>query len=692
MINKMKTRSLFLMAMLTLLVGVAFVFNACNKKFDEPAVMVDPKLTANRTIKELKALHIAANGSIEEITEDIIISGVVIANDRSGNLFKEIYLQDASGAINLKLEANSLYNNYPLGRRVFVKCKGLAITDYRGLIQLGIKAFTIPGTPSVEGILPSAIDNYVVRGSLNNAFAPKVVTSLADLKTDMQNELLGNLIQLNNVEVIRDDLKKTFSDTSNYKQAGELRIENCSKDISLIIRSSGYANFAAMKPAKGNGTLLAIYTIFNSGSNSNRQLIIRDTSDMKFNNLRCDGTNGDYNGITTLITIADVKALYTGATVSAPGSRKVTGVVISDRAAANLVAPNLVLQQGNGLPGIIIRYKASSHSFNLGDSLDIDITGGTIEKFSGALQINNLDISGTTVVSSGKTITPRAVTNTQLNASIDAWESTLVRVSNVTISGGTSGTWSGNTIINDGTATVTHFTRNGTNGATFQTTPYPTGTVTSITGIAGKFTSGTTSTNQITIRNLTDVVGGTSGGGASTLLNEDFEATTANTDIALTGWFNGAETGTQKYQSKAFGGDKYAQISAFSTNEAVVSSWLVTKGINLNATTGEVLTFDSKAGFANGATLKVLVSTNYSGTGNPWATGVTWTDITSSATLSPGLSSGFPTNFTASGNISLSSYTGTIYVAFKYEGVDAAGTASDKTTTWQIDDIKIVGN
>jgi Domain of unknown function (DUF5017) len=88
----------------------------------------------------------------------------------------------------------------------------------------------------------------------------------------------------------------------------------------------------------------------------------------------------------------------------------------------------------------------------------------------------------------------------------------------------------------------------------------------------------------------------------------------------------------------------------------------------------------------------VLISTNYTGTGNPWAAGVTWTDITSQATLSPGsTTSSFPSSFTNSGNINLNAYTGTIYVAFRYEGADPSGTANDKTSAWEVDEIKVTG-
>jgi hypothetical protein len=675
----MKNKLILATTILIAIIATSSIISSCKKKFDEPPYPTNPNITVNTTIKALKALHTSA-GAYDEIKTDLIISGVVIADDKSGNLYKNLYIQDSTGAINVLLDATSLYGSYPIGRKLFINCKGLTVSDYNGLIQLGIKAI-VNNSPSIEGIPNALISQYITGGSLDNPVVPKAVT-LSQLTTNMQDPYLGSLIQLSNYEVIAADVTKTYADTSAYKATRNITIQSCAgTSTNVIIRTSGYANFASYKLPTGNGTVNAIYTTFGT----TKQLLIRDTSDVKFYATRCNGVV--IGGPTTLINIADVKALYTGSPATAPAGRRMTGIVISDKAAANMQAQNLVLQQGNGLPGIVVRFDAA-HSFNLGDSIDVAVAGGTIDKFSGLLQVATLPLFNATLVSTGKIITPRATTNAAINTNIDAWESTLVRLSNATITGGIGGTWgsNGSAIINDGTATITHFTRSG---ATFQAIAYP-ANATSINAIVGRFNT----TNQIGIRNLTDVVGGTTGGGGTgnALLDENFESTTAAADIALSGWFNDAEISTIKYKAQTFSSNKYAQITAFSTNAAAVTSWLVTKGVNLNATANEILTFETKAGFANGATLKVLVSTNYTGTGNPWAAGVTWTDITSSATLSPGQASGYPTNFTASGNINLNAYTGTIYVAFKYEGADPTGTATDKTTTWQLDNVKIVGN
>ena len=41
------------------------------------------------------------------------MKAVITANDESGNIFKKIYLQDETGAIEMEVDQNSVYNYYP---------------------------------------------------------------------------------------------------------------------------------------------------------------------------------------------------------------------------------------------------------------------------------------------------------------------------------------------------------------------------------------------------------------------------------------------------------------------------------------------------------------------------------------------------------------------------------------------------
>ena len=71
--------------------------------------------------------------------------------------------------------------------------------------------------------------------------------------------------------------------------------------------------------------------------------------------------------------------------------------------------------------------------------------------------------------------------------------------------------------------------------------------------------------------------------------------------------------------------------------------------------------FRSRAGWLNGANLKLCVSTDYTGTGS--AENAIWTELPPIMATSPSGSFG---EWTESGIVDLSNYTGEVYVAFKY--------------------------
>ena len=121
------------------IITVALCATSCVKKdsFDDtaPSTNVDPNLTVNITIDSLKSL--LTSTTPQYILEDFICAGVVIADDRSGNFYKEMVIQDATGGISIFLDQSNYYTNYFIGRRVFVKLKGLFISDVDGNIKLG---------------------------------------------------------------------------------------------------------------------------------------------------------------------------------------------------------------------------------------------------------------------------------------------------------------------------------------------------------------------------------------------------------------------------------------------------------------------------------------------------------------------------------------------------------------------------
>ena len=146
-------------------------------------------MTPNTTILELKKMY--TEGTPMTIEKDIIIGGQVISEDKSGNIYKSLYIQDATAGIELKLGKNGLYNDYKLGQWVYVKCSGLTLGAYNGMIQLGCE----DPTNDYETSYMEAqylIDTHVFRGEIGTPLTAKKVA-----ETDLtKEENLGCYVEL----------------------------------------------------------------------------------------------------------------------------------------------------------------------------------------------------------------------------------------------------------------------------------------------------------------------------------------------------------------------------------------------------------------------------------------------------------------------------------------------------------------
>jgi hypothetical protein len=244
--NKIKQ----LIHVITLIVAVG-AFSACEKTFDAPPEAGEVNIEANTSIQRLKTYH-TVPGVYDLINEDVIISGIVVANDQSGNIYKQLFIQDSTGAMQILVDAYSLYASYPVGRRIFVKCKGLTLTDSYSNMVLGYKAI-IDGLPSIEGIPGAMVSNHLIGGTLNNPVEPITVT-LADLGTTLDNKYINAFVKLEGYEFSSADTAKTYGDTSSYKSTVNRNInKGCGSNVNIVVRNSGYASFAGVKIPKGNG-------------------------------------------------------------------------------------------------------------------------------------------------------------------------------------------------------------------------------------------------------------------------------------------------------------------------------------------------------------------------------------------------------------------------------------------------------
>lgn len=471
-------------ALATALLAALTILGCVKTEFDEPPVDgVIVELTPNRTIAQLKALHLSS-GSFDRITEDIIICGEVTMDDRSGNYYKTLVIEDETGGIEVKFNDGFLYTQFPVGRKICIRCKDLILTDYNGVTQLTGSLVDQGGVFDAFGLTESQVRVSVAKGAY--ADRPKSPKSI-DLSM-LSKDLISTLVRLDSVQFIVADTAKTFADAVTLNSLNRT-LEDCG-GRKLVIRTSGYANFAGQKTPAKKGSVTGVLGIFGT----TYQLYLRDINDVNMQSTRCSA-GGVGNEV--LKDIATIRSGFTGSTTTAPDNSKIKGIVISDRAGKNLNGQNLYIQDATG--GIVVRFEAT-HSFDLGDEIEVVVSKEELSEFNKLLQVNSVPLARARVIRKGQTVTPREATIADIIANFEKWESTLVRIKNATITGGA--TLSGSRNVADGTGTIVMFTQTA---ATVAATATPANAVT-LTAIVSEFST-TSSPNgkQIILRNASDI-------------------------------------------------------------------------------------------------------------------------------------------------------------------------------------------
>jgi hypothetical protein len=264
-----------------LVIGLA---SCLHKDFDEPPIGGGDDMLpeVNATISELKQLYEA--GELTKILSEVNVKGEVIANDRSGNYFKTIVIQDHTGGIDVKINSVGLFAEFPIGQEIVIKCKDLYISDFNNLLQLG-SVYDDNGTLRLGGIEEALINQHIFKGE-------NIGTPAVKLKgiNDLTEVDISTLIRLEGVQFTDEDKGQTYADASRRFSLNRA-LEDCN-DNSIILRSSGYADFASELTPTGNGSITAVYSVYQNTS----QLWIRDVDDLNMPGKRCDDGGGGGGG------------------------------------------------------------------------------------------------------------------------------------------------------------------------------------------------------------------------------------------------------------------------------------------------------------------------------------------------------------------------------------------------------------
>ncbi|MCM1042065.1 MAG: DUF5689 domain-containing protein [Bacteroides sp.] len=228
----------------------------------------DTDLKANITIKEL--IDRFGQISYTDLDSAWYIEGVVVGNDVSGNIYKKIYLQDETAGIDIEIEMTNNHHKYPIGQRLVISLKGLAMGLYGGQPQIANQ-----GNNVVQRLYePECEEHFFRKGYASAANMPEpIALTIKEIK-DFPEPYIGMLIRIDSVYFV--DAGLTFATAGDVGNGSDRKIFDKEDENALVCRNSTKASFANDIIPEGFGNVIGILGIYNGTP----QFYFRDKDDI----------------------------------------------------------------------------------------------------------------------------------------------------------------------------------------------------------------------------------------------------------------------------------------------------------------------------------------------------------------------------------------------------------------------------
>ena len=276
----MKTRYMFLAIAITSM-GLA----ACMDKdweapqFDEPlygnnSIMKeegDKVITIGELKEKYSSLINASSDGVKEITDDWQLQVVVNGNDEGGNLYKQISVQDSTGAIIVGINGSNLYPYMPVGQQLLINLKGLHIGGYRKQAQIGALY-----NGSSIGRMDTDVWEQHVRLLKEGEIEAKVDTVDFDENAD-KFILSGRIVKLSGVTISGEGTQVLAPEDGSVTLSSNCANRLINGKSSLVLRTSSYSKFANRAIPKGKADVYGVCTRYNN----TWQILMRTESDLQ---------------------------------------------------------------------------------------------------------------------------------------------------------------------------------------------------------------------------------------------------------------------------------------------------------------------------------------------------------------------------------------------------------------------------
>lgn len=275
----MKTRYVFLAIAIT-----SMGLTACMDKdweapqFDEPlygnnSIMKeegDKVITIGELKEKYYSLINASTDGVKEITDDWQLQVVVNGNDEGGNLYKQISVQDPTGAIIVGINGSNLYPYMPVGQQLLINLKGLHIGGYRKQAQIGALY-----NGSI-GRMDTDVWEQHVRLLKEGEIEAKVDTVDFDENAD-KYILSGRIVKLSGVTISGEGTQVLAPEDGSVTLSSNCANRLINGKSSLVLRTSSYSKFANRAIPKGKADVYGVCTRYNN----TWQILMRTESDLQ---------------------------------------------------------------------------------------------------------------------------------------------------------------------------------------------------------------------------------------------------------------------------------------------------------------------------------------------------------------------------------------------------------------------------
>ena len=247
--------------------------------------------TTGKTMKTVAEVKAYFTGALAQIPDNAYLKAQVTANDKTGNLFKYIYVEDKTGGIRVNIDMASLYADprFFVGKQVLINLKDLYVGSVKGEVQLG-------------GLFSGNVGRVLANDVYKHFFPTTDFTEVvATEKTiaGLTDGDVGRWIKIKDLQFINDDLGESYAGASNTSRT----LEDCS-GAKISLTTSSFANFASRQIDSGKGDLYGVLT----KANGKYEVWITNPLGADFDGNRCDGSpapvfesifNEDFSGALT---------------------------------------------------------------------------------------------------------------------------------------------------------------------------------------------------------------------------------------------------------------------------------------------------------------------------------------------------------------------------------------------------------